>query len=194
MVKNIVTRILLKKVLTGALRAAVTRTGAVLLAQKVLVKSNAIATIAITTAEMSMLLWRRYISRTLTADEFKVKAIACVASNAASFAGAAIGGVIGGFIGSFLGPAGTWLGSMLGSFIGGLVAGIGAEAAVVHCMTDIDEPTPQEKLEAFLGAARKLNLAEYEARDSKAVKTEYRRLALRYHPDKHVDSTDEVKV
>jgi len=99
---------------------------------------------------MTYLLYRRFISKTLSQADFKVKATACVVSNGAALGGSALGGIIGGAIGSLFGPGpGTFIGTIFGSVIGGVVAGIAGDRATVALMTDPDEPTEEEKEEVY---------------------------------------------
>lgn len=112
--------------------------------------------------------------------------------------GAWLGGKTGAAFGSLFGPIGASIGLVLGSLIGGVAASMAADRLVVSSMTKSialqeNAPSEQEKLQAFENAARNLNLESFEARDKETVRKEYKHLALRYHPDKHANSSPDVK-
>ena len=74
-----------------------------------------------------MLSYQRFLSKTLTGEEFKTKIKASFSSNIAGMVGGSIGAAIGAFLGNLIAPG---IGGYVGSLIGGFFVSAGSAFAV----------------------------------------------------------------
>jgi hypothetical protein len=161
-------------------------------------KTSWLLTLGIFSAEVGVLTYQRFMSKSITDEMFKTKIKASFLSNVAGVAGGSLGAGIGAFLGNLIAPG---IGGYVGSLIGGFFLSEGAAFGVDYMIDsssytiasfEAENVTDAEKHKSYMIACDTIGVSPAASRDKikQATNLQYKR----FHPDNHAtESPQEIE-